>query len=189
MIFRYRRGVSLLSFFRIVLIMIVASSCNPSRRAVIDARKGIPADFYRTHSELLGFRLAGTEDPRLIEGVTSWLGVPYRYGGTNHLGMDCSGFVLAVFKNVYGISLPRSTTDMTQDLKRVSRVRIREGDLVFFRTVGRKVSHVGIYLGQYKFIHASTSLGVTVSDMREPYYSQRFVRAGRIRERSVVGRR
>ena len=114
-----------------------------------------------------------------------WMGVPYRYGGKTMRGVDCSGFVMNVFREVYGKSLARSSADMLKrNCRKVGRAKLKEGDLVFFRTGRgkRKVpNHVGIYLKNGKFIHASTSRGVIVSSLSEPYYVRTWLTGGRVK--------
>ncbi len=140
------------------------------------------AAFYHEFSQKLGYPLNGTENPALIREVSSWLGTPHRYGGTTRQGTDCSGFVIEVFKKVYQTSLPRSSSDMASHARNISKSQLREGDLVFFRTSGgRKVSHVGIYLSNNKFVHVSSTRGVMISDLYEPYFVRTFAKAGRIR--------
>ncbi len=134
------------------------------------------------HSQELGFRLSGKEDPILIAEVASWLRVPYRNGGSTRVGVDCSGFVFSVYRNAHQLELPRTTEGQARLTRRVGRSRLKVGDLVFFRTTSRrKITHVGIYLGGDKFIHASTSRGVIVSDLNETYYANSFRHGGRIR--------
>ncbi len=140
------------------------------------------AAFYNEYSQKLGFRLSGKENPSLIREVARWTGTPYRYGGTTPAGADCSGFVWKVYRDVFDIELERTTRSMAKETRRVGRSRLQEGDLVFFRTKGRKISHVGIYLGNNHFIHASSSRGVIVSNLDEAYYSQRFHKGGRVRK-------
>ncbi len=123
--------------------------------------------------------LSGRENPALIRESASWIGTPYRIGGNSRAGADCSGFVWAVYRNVYGVSLPRTTEEMAKQTRRVRKNRLREGDLVFFRTQRRSISHVGIYLGNGYFVHASTNSGVMVNQLDERYYARRFVRGGR----------
>jgi lipoprotein Spr len=122
----------------------------------------------------------------LLEGVDNWYGVRYRSGGNDHKGIDCSGFTLAVYAAVYGITLPRVSREQYNNARKISTTELKEGDLVFFNTRGRGVSHVGIYLGNNFFIHASVSRGVMVSSLFEPYYLQRFVGAGRIDQKEVL---
>jgi len=122
----------------------------------------------------------------LLATVDEWYGVRYRTGGNNKTGVDCSGFTVAVYASLYGITLPRVSRDQYNNSRKISTTELKEGDLVFFNTRGHGVSHVGIYLGNNHFIHASVSRGVMVSSLFEPYYLQRFVGAGRIDEKQVV---
>lgn len=114
---------------------------------------------------------------------SKWLGVPYRYGGTSKRGTDCSGLTYSIYKKVYHKKLQRSSEDQrTEDCRKVTKRNLKEGDLVFFHNgkKKRKASHVGIYLKEGKFIHASSSQGVIVSALDEPYYSRCWMQGGRI---------
>ncbi len=122
----------------------------------------------------------------LLDGVDEWYGVRYRTGGNTKTGVDCSGFTVAVYMAVYGISLPRVSRDQYRISRKISTTELQEGDLVFFNTRGSGVSHVGVYLGNNKFIHASVSRGVMVNGLFEPYYLQRFIGAGRIEDKQMV---
>ena len=120
---------------------------------------------------------------RLLEFMDEWYGTDYHYGGTGKAGIDCSAFVSQLMSNVYGISnLPRISSDQYLQTRRIARTQLNEGDLVFFHTVGRqkKVTHVGVYLRNNKFVHASIS-GVMISDMGEGYYATHYIGAGRAR--------
>jgi len=112
----------------------------------------------------------------------NWIGVPYRYGGTTKRGVDCSGLAINIYKSVFDKRLKRSTTEQLRQTSKVSRGKLKEGDLVFFSSSKSKkqVGHVGIYLKDGKFIHASTSKGVIVSKLNEPYYKKHWMRGGRI---------
>ncbi|NQV53536.1 MAG: C40 family peptidase [Flavobacteriales bacterium] len=106
--------------------------------------------------------------------VKEWEGVPYRYGGTSKAGVDCSGFVGALYRQVYQKELPRTTAALASSSKPVGKSALEEGDLVFFDMQGKKKSHVGVYLNAGSFVHASTSKGVIVSDLNNPYYQAAF---------------
>ena len=110
-----------------------------------------------------------------------WIGTPYRSGGQSRKGTDCSGFVRQVYKKVYGIDLPRNTDQQMDATSRVRRGKLREGDLVFFHgsRKRRRANHVGIYLKEGKFVHASTSRGVMVSRLDEDYWDEHWMRGGR----------
>jgi cell wall-associated NlpC family hydrolase len=131
------------------------------------------------YSILLNVEVELLTNNALLAHVDEWYGTPYRMGGLTKSGIDCSAFVQAVYLSAFAVSLPRTARDQFKTARIVSTTELKEGDLVFFNTRGG-VSHVGIYLQNNKFIHASTSYGVTVSDMFDPYYLKRFVGAGRI---------
>lgn len=125
---------------------------------------------------------AGSSDSAgAVKVASQMLGVPYRYGGRSpRAGFDCSGLVYYSHHRV-GIELPRTTRDQFRSTRPVKRSKLRRGDLVFFRIKGRKVSHVGIYLGDRQFIHApSSGKRVSVASLDNPYWKKRFVRGGRI---------
>lgn len=116
----------------------------------------------------------------LKKEVDQWLGVPYKHGGTTRQGVDCSGFCGNVFKSVYNITLGRSAQDIYDQSKPVNRSAVKEGDLVFFKINSSRVSHVGIYLSGNKFVHASTSRGVMISDLGEAYWTKYYFASGRV---------
>ncbi len=118
-------------------------------------------------------------DHVLLE-IVSLLGVPYEYGGADRGGMDCSAFTEAVYDVALQLRIPRSTADQFREGTEIARERLRFGDLVFFNTTGESPSHVGIYIEDDLFAHASTTYGVTISSMESSYYRDRFVGARRI---------
>lgn len=119
------------------------------------------------------------KNKKLYAVIKPWMGVPYKYGGTTKQGVDCSGFVGNIYREAYGITLHRTANDMQQDVKKVSKSQLREGDLVFFVNSHGKVSHVGIYLHDGLFVHSSTSRGVIISPLSDSYWSQHFHCGGR----------
>lgn len=110
---------------------------------------------------------------KLYTHYNEWRGVKYREGGMSKQGVDCSGFVHLAFKNKLHKNIPRTTELMSENGKTVKRKNIRPGDIVFFKT-GWKVRHVGIYVGNGKFIHASSSRGVTESKLNNPYWTDAY---------------
>ena len=109
-----------------------------------------------------------------------WKGTPYKYGGLSTNGIDCSGFVFLVYKEVFNFSLPRMTRHQLRFGQRIERSELEIGDLVFFKT-GKKVWHVGIYVGNNQFIHASTSKGVITSNLDNQYWTSKYRVARRIK--------
>jgi hypothetical protein len=122
----------------------------------------------------------GLNRDHLLLEIVSLLGVPYEYGGSDRTGMDCSAFTETVYAAAGRVSLPRSTAAQYVEGSEIERDSLRFGDLVFFNTTGEIPSHVGIYIEDDLFAHASVSFGVTVSSLESPYYRDRFVGARRI---------
>lgn len=118
---------------------------------------------------------------RAIDSAYSKLGTPYVWGGTSASGYDCSGLIYAIYVNELGISLPRTSSAQSQVGTQISRSDLQPGDLIFFNTSGSGVSHVGIYVGNDVFVHASSgSAKVRESKLSEKYYDTRFVNATRV---------
>lgn len=146
-----------------------------------------PSTVQLKYAEILNTDLEYLPNQQLLQSVDEWYGVRYRVGGNTKKGVDCSGFSVAVYAAVYGIMLPRVSREQYRISRKISTTELQEGDLVFFDTRGRgTVSHVGIYLGNNKFIHASVSKGVMVNDLFQSYYLKRFIGAGRIDNKSIA---
>jgi len=127
---------------------------------------------------LLNTEVEQIQNIQLYQNIDDWYGTRYKLGGTTKDGIDCSAFVQTVFLSAFAVTLPRMAKDQYKVTRRISRTELQEGDLLFFNTRGG-VSHVGIYLQNNKFVHASVS-GVMISDMFEPYYVKHFIAAGRV---------
>ncbi|MBD3167785.1 hypothetical protein GF324_14380 [bacterium] len=120
-------------------------------------------------------------DP-IDQAYRPWIGSPYRYGGESpNTGVDCSAYVRAVIRKAYDVKLPRTARSQFRHGNSIPRSRLEKGDLLFFNLDGRKISHVGIYLDDGKFTHASASEGVTVDDLNRRIWQTRFVGARRVR--------
>lgn len=114
-----------------------------------------------------------------------WLGTPYKYGGNDRNGVDCSGLMVAIYRDALNIKLPRTSRQQSEWCRRVDIKNLQPGDLLFFDTSrdrNGKVSHVGLYLGSGEMLHSSTSRGVIVSAIVDNYYSERLLACGRVAE-------
>ena len=117
----------------------------------------------------------------LLTKIDEWWGTPYCLGGSSKGCIDCSYFTLDVMKSTYNINLKRTAAEQYEQSEKINWADLKEGDLIFFKTEGRKnITHVGIYLTNNKFAHASTSQGVTISDLTESYWQKRLYSLGRV---------
>jgi len=138
------------------------------------------ADNYTYLSERDSVVINNIQDTVLKNKVKEWLGTPYKYGGCSKDGIDCSCFTRTLLKEVYDVDLGRSSRDMYNHIKPLSKKNnLKEGDLVFFKINKGKISHVGIYLSDGNFIHSSTSLGVIINNLSENYYLKHYFKGGR----------
>ena len=117
----------------------------------------------------------------LLQKIDEWWGTPYSLGGSTKNGVDCSYFTLDVMKDIYSVNLKRTAAEQYEQSTKIEWNDLKEGDLIFFKADGRRnISHVGIYLANNKFAHASTSQGVTIGDLADPYWQRRLYSLGRV---------
>lgn len=119
------------------------------------------------------------QQPNFQQQVKQLVGTPYKWGGTTTSGFDCSGFILYMFRN-FDLDLPRTSQGQAQIGVHVDQEELRVGDLVFFNTNGKGISHAGVYIGDGQFAHASSSKGVRISKLSDSYYKPRYVTARRV---------
>lgn len=157
----------------LLILILTLSACSISKNNLVERNRV-------SYSQKLGFELEKKYDYVLIKEVVTWLGVPYKYGGNSKEGVDCSGFVQQVYAVVYQMKTARSANGIYEEAKRVSKNQLKQGELVFFKINTEHVGHVGIFLQQSYFIHASSSKGVMVSSLETEYWDKYFVGGGKI---------
>ena|ERR1035437_2766608 len=118
--------------------------------------------------------------PYLYHQVYDWVGTRYKYAGKTKKGIDCSGFVSEMYRNTYCINLGGGSRDIWPTVTPIEKDNLQEGDILFFKIKKGQISHVGIYLGNNKFAHASVAYGVIISDLDEEYYKKYFFKGGRV---------
>lgn len=189
----------------IVLFCFFLVSCGSSKKAprysgdVIDrpdgAKSSVNADTIATapkydpiqlkYSSFLKVEPAIIRNGKLYYFIDKWLNTPYKWGGMDANGIDCSAFLQRLLAEVYTIQVPRTSVDQffTQRVEKFkSAAYLSEGDLVFFRTMDHKlISHVGLYLHNNMFVNSSSSKGVSIASLKDPYWKKRFVAAGRLK--------
>jgi len=169
----------------LVTLVLFAYSCRHKK----DLAKTHDKDVHKTGDtnpvkEKLGLSNKEYKDSKLFRFIYEWYGAPYKYGGCVKTGVDCSCFTNNLYEAVYGRKTPRSAGDIHKECDKINTEKLREGDLVFFITNGKSISHVGVYLRANKFVHASTSKGVIISDLNEAYYKKYYHSAGRLKHSS-----
>jgi lipoprotein Spr len=122
------------------------------------------------------------QNPDVYVLAYTWLNTPYRYGGNSKNGIDCSRFVMKIYNEALGLTPNGTSKELYTKGNNVNKSDLNEGDLVFFKTRGGGISHVGIYLQDNKFVHSSTSKGVTVSSLDEPYWQKAYYKSARFFE-------
>lgn len=130
----------------------------------------------------LGVSKKEIQHSKLYSFINEWYGSPYKYGGCQKNGIDCSCFTCALYTGVYGASLARTAGEMYKQCDKIALEDMREGDLLFFKINSNSISHVGVFVKGDFFVHASTSKGVMLSSIKEAYYQKYFYCAGRIRK-------
>ena len=131
------------------------------------------------YAQLLDVEVETITNPVLFGAIEKWWGTRYRYGGATEKGIDCSAYAGTLAHQVFGLVLPRTARDQYANCIKLEKEELLQGDLVFFNTRGG-ISHVGMYLGNGYFTHASTSIGVTISNLSETYWNKKFVGGGRL---------
>jgi len=153
-----------------IFFIIALSSCGSKKYTVrSDTKAAKAAD-----------AMSNLKSKQLYKFITDWTGVKYRFGGLDKNGIDCSGFAFLLEKEIYGVTLPRISRDQAKSVNKKNIDNLKEGDLVFFSFGGNDVDHVGVYLNNGFFVHASTNRGVIVDDLSLPAYQRVLVKSGSV---------
>lgn len=141
-----------------------------------DEQESLAKDYL---SQIMGVALSATSNMKLFHFVYDWIGTPYRFGGSSKKGIDCSAFTKQLYSDVFNMDIKRNSRDIFSMVSPVSKDDLKEGDLVFFKIHSHSITHIGIYLGDNRFAHASAK-GVAISSLDEAYYSRYFYKGGRV---------
>lgn len=138
---------------------------------------------FTKYADILGVKSTELTNEKLYKLIDEWWNVPYKYAGNGKIGIDCSGFSCMVLKTVYNKEIVRGSAEMFNETERVKKEDLKEGDLVFFRIRHGHISHVGVYLMNNMFVHASVKHGVTISSLDDPFYKKVFASGGRLNKK------
>lgn len=166
-----------LSGYIFISVLLLAYGCATPRHTEQHASsKGIEGKY----AKMLGVGAGHISNKKLYAFIDEWYGAPYKYAGKTKKGIDCSGFICVLFREIYGRELSGSSASLYKQCQSVSKNKLQEGDLVFFKIDSKDVSHVGIYLQNNKFVHATTKAGVMIDDLNADYYKKHFFESGRL---------
>lgn len=165
-------------FVYIFFLVVILLSCGKKQGLSSHKTQKVIIEKY---AEKLQVPKSNIKNTALYEFIDKWYGTKYKYGGLSTSGVDCSGFCSILYKEVYKKELPRSTKDIAKQLNKVKQSKLEEGNLIFFNIEGKKNAHVGIYLMNNKFVHASTSKGVIISSLENPYYKKAYNKGGTVK--------
>jgi lipoprotein Spr len=133
------------------------------------------------YAKVLGISASQIANLQLYRFIDNWMDVPYRYGGKSRSGVDCSGFTSLLMNEVFQKAVSGSSSEIFKTSSPVKESSLKEGDLVFFKINSKEVSHMGVYLANGYFVHATSHAGVIISNLNEPYYRKYFFTGGRLR--------
>ncbi|GGH16019.1 glycoside hydrolase [Sphingobacterium alkalisoli] len=173
---------------KLVAGMLFIGLCLVSQAQTTNKNKGTsdPDNLAKEYfSQIMGVAVSATTNTKLYQFVYDWLGTPYRLGGSSKRGIDCSKFSLALYENVFNTTIGYNSRNQYANVTPIRKNDLQAGDLVFFKIRSRSITHVGVYLGDDKFAHASSSKGVMVSNLNEPYWSRYYYNGGRPKKDEV----
>jgi lipoprotein Spr len=133
-------------------------------------------------SQVMGVAVSATSNTKMYQFIYDWLGTPYRLGGDTKKGIDCSGFAYELYNKTFNTIIGTNSRNIFSMVDPINKIDLKEGDLVFFKIHSKSISHVGVYIGDHKFAHASSSRGVMISNLEEPYWQRYFYKGGRVLE-------
>ncbi|MCB9173125.1 MAG: C40 family peptidase [Flavobacteriales bacterium] len=165
-----------------ILLLVVLISCKGTKKAStnnVELDK-TTVELQNKYADILKVDAKAVQNIKLYQFVDEWVGVQYKYGGTSKSGVDCSGFCNVLYNNVYSKTLPRTSSEIAKQLQKVPKGSLAEGDILVFDIEGKRNSHVGVYLANSKFVHASTSSGVIISSLEHPYYQKAYSKGGKL---------
>lgn len=133
-------------------------------------------------SQIMGVAISATSNTKMYKFIYDWIGTPYRLGGSSKKGIDCSKFAFKLYDKAFSTIIGSNSRNIFSMVNPLSKSELQQGDLVFFKIHSSAISHVGVYIGDNKFAHASSSKGVMISNLEDPYWTRYFYKGGRMLE-------
>ncbi|MFC5285006.1 C40 family peptidase [Pedobacter alpinus] len=170
-------------FYAVLFISLSFTSCK-SNKNITKSKSGFEkpnSKIASKYASAMNVSKKAIKNGDLYEFIDDWEGTKYQFGGLSKRGIDCSGLTYLIYQEVYGKEIPRNTSKQVEVIKRKYESQLKEGDLVFFDFEGKKFSHVGVYLQNGYYVHASTRKGVMLEKLRNPYTYKYFSRGGSVK--------
>lgn len=136
-------------------------------------------------SQIMGVAVSATTNSKMYQFIYEWIGTPYRLGGNSKKGIDCSKFAAQLYDQVFDTAIGYNSRNIYSNVDKVQKGDLKPGDFVFFKIRSKNITHVGVFIGDNKFAHASTSRGVMISNLDEAYWKRYYFNGGRILSASV----
>ncbi len=163
-------------------IVISENEREGSTQVIYKNQNLVESTLFSKYAELIEVPVSELTNAKLYNFINEWWNTPYKYAGNSRNGIDCSGFSCLLLKTVYNKEIIRGSAEMFKVTERVKKEDLKEGDLVFFKIRNGRISHVGVYLANNKFVHASVKYGVIISSLDHEYYKKVFASGGRLKE-------
>lgn len=151
------------------------------KTALLELEKEKKHLLQKKYAPLLNLPHTEIKNLQLYSLIDDWYGIPYKYGGKTKEGIDCSNFVTLIFNSVYNRNISANSNALHQMCDSINTNDLKEGDLVFFKIEQEKISHLGFYLANGRFIHATSKKGIMINNLEETYYRKHFFSAGRLK--------
>lgn len=168
----------MMKYVFLLIVSILFLSCGGGKSTSAKKKGNYIVDKY---AQILQAPKSDIKNVKLYSFIDDWYGSKYKYGGLSKSGVDCSGFCNVLYNQVYNKQILRTTSQLSKKINKTIKSNLKEGDLVFFNISKKKNSHVGIYLKNNRFVHASSSKGVIISSLENPYYKKAYNKGGKLK--------
>lgn len=167
-------------FAACLLLTCLSFSANAQDQSASQTPSNDPDNLAKEYfSQIMGVAASSTSSTKMYQFIYDWIGTPYRLGGSTKKGIDCSKFAAELYEQVFNTTIGYNSRNIYSNVDKVSKGNLQPGDFVFFKIRSRNITHVGVYIGDNKFAHASTSRGVMISDLEDAYWKRYYYNGGR----------
>jgi len=168
----------------IAFILLLTAFSGYAQPKLLQNSEGVPftsdGEIVNKYAKLLAVPVDSITNRKLYALIEQFSSTPYKFGGNDVKGIDCSGFTYAIEKQVYDVTIPRSTIQQSSFVTIKNISELQEGDLVFLKLGGSSINHVGVYLQNGYFVHATSNMGLVLDNLTDPYTQQRFMACGAV---------